>query len=69
MKLSCMSTFENFRIGPRIMALMKYFKRIKLFKKEKIQSAVPKLDCPSAHLMPSSAIKTVLKASAIYKMK
>jgi len=39
------------------MALLKYFKRIKPSKEERIQSVLPKPDGPSARLMPSSAIE------------
>ena len=44
--------------GPRIMALMKYFKCIKPSKEGKIQSVLPKPDSALARLMPSSAIET-----------
>ena len=50
-----------FRSGPQITALMKYFKRIKPSKEERIQSVLPKPDCPLACLMLtllSSAIET-----------
>ena len=43
------------------MALMKYFKCIKPSKEERIQSVLPKPECPLARLMltlPSSAIET-----------
>ena len=40
------------------MALLKYFKHIEPSKEERIQSALPKLDCPLARLIPSSAIET-----------
>ena len=48
MKLSCMSTSGIFCSGPRIMALLKYFKCIEPSKEERIQNALPKLDCPLA---------------------
>ena len=51
-----MCTFEMLRSSPRIMALLKYFKRIKPFKEERIQSFLPKPDSYLVHLMPSSAI-------------
>ena len=44
-----------FQSGPRIKALLKYFKHIEP-SKERIQSVLPKPDCPLARLMPSSAI-------------
>ena len=47
-----------FRSGPQITALLKCFKRIKPFKEERIQSVLPKPDCPLASLMPISAIET-----------
>ena len=50
-----------FRIGPRITALMKYFKRIEPSKEERIQSVLPKPDYPLTRLMLtllSSAIET-----------
>ena len=52
-----------FRSGPRITALMKYFKRSyrTLYKEERIQSVLPKPDCPLTRLMLtllSSAIET-----------
>ena len=43
---------------PRVMALLKYFKHIEPSKEERIQSILPKPDCPLACLMPSSAIET-----------
>ena len=43
--------------GLQIMALLKYFKHIKLSKKERIQSVLHIPDYPLACLMPSSAIK------------
>ena len=55
-----------FHSGSQIMALMKYFKRIKPSKEERIQT---KPDCPLACLMLtllSSAIYKLLIASAIY---
>ena len=58
MKLSCMCTFGIFRSGLRIMALLKYFKRIEPSKEERIQSVLPEPDCPLARLMPSSAKET-----------
>ena len=60
-----MCAFGMFRSGPQIMALLKYFKHIK---PSRIQSVLPKPDCPLAHLMPSSAIETA-KTSAVYEMK
>ena len=48
-----------FRSGPRIMALMKYL--IEPSKEERIQSVLPKPDCPLTRLMLtllSSAIET-----------
>ena len=39
------------------MALLKYFKRIKPSKGERIKSVLPKRDYPLARLMPSSAIE------------
>ena len=52
-----------FRSGPRIMVLMKYFKRsyIEPSKEERIQSVLPKPGCPLTRLMLtllSSAIET-----------
>ena len=50
-----------FRIGPRITALMKYFKRIEPSKAERIQSILPKPDFLLTRLMLkllSSAIET-----------
>ena len=47
-----------FRSSPQIMALLKYFKHIEPSKEERIQSVLPKPDCPLARLMPSSAIET-----------
>jgi len=38
-------------------ALLKYFKRIKPSKEERIQSILPKPDGPLAHLMPNSTIE------------
>ena len=58
MKLSCTSTSRNFCTGPQIMAFLKYFKCIEPSKEERIQSALHKPDCPLAHQIPSSAIKT-----------
>ena len=58
MKLSCTFTSRIFHSGPQIMALLKYFKCTKPSKEEKIQSSLPKLDCPLARLMLSSAIAT-----------
>ena len=46
-----------YRSGPQIMALLKYFKHIKLSKKERIQSVLHTADYSLACLMPSSAIK------------
>jgi len=46
-----------FRSSPQKMALLKYFKRIKLSQKERIQSVLPKPDGPLACLMPSLAIE------------
>ena len=40
------------------MALLKYFKHIELSKEERIQSVLPKPDCPLARLMPNSVIET-----------
>ena len=40
------------------MALLKHFKRIKPSKQERIQSVLPKPDCPLAHLLPSLEIET-----------
>ena len=40
------------------MALLNYSKRIKPSKEERMQSDVPKPDCPLARLMPSLAIET-----------
>ena len=37
-----------FRSGPRVMALLKYFKHIEPYKEERIQSVLPKPDYPSA---------------------
>ena len=56
-----MYTYGMFRIGSRIMALMKYFKHIEPSKEEGIQSVLPKSDCPLTRLMLSllsSAIET-----------
>ena len=50
-----------FRSGPRITAFMKYYQRIDPPKEERIQSVLPKPDCPLARLMLtllSSAIET-----------
>ena len=53
-KLSCLYTLGMFRSDPRIMALLKYFKCIKPYKKEiKNSKVLPKPDCPLAPLMPS----------------
>ena len=57
-KLSCACTSRMFHSGPQIMAPLKYFKCIEPSKEERIQSVLPKLDCPLACLMPSSAVKT-----------
>ena len=46
-----------FRSGPRIMALLKYFKCIEPSNEERIQSVLPKPDGPLARLIPSSAIE------------
>ena len=46
-----------FRSGPRIIALLIYFKRIEPSKEERIQNVLPKPDCPLARLMPCSAIE------------
>ena len=46
------------RSGPQIMAVLKYFKHIEPSKEERIQSVLPKPDCPFVRLMPSSAIET-----------
>ena len=46
-----------FHSGPRITALVKYFKRIEPSKEKGIQSALHTPDCPLARLMPSSAMK------------
>ena len=51
-----------FRSGPRIISLLKYFKRIEPSKEERIQSVLPKPDGPLAHLMPSSAIEAANSA-------
>ena len=40
------------------MTLLKYFKCVEPFNEERIQSVLPKPDCPLAGLMPSSAIET-----------
>ena len=40
------------------MTLLKYYKHIEPSKEERIQSVLPKPDCPLARLMPSSAIET-----------
>ena len=53
-----MCTSGKFHSGPRIMALMKYFKRIEPSREERIQSVLPKPYCPLARLMPGSAIET-----------
>ena len=53
-----------FHSGLRITALMKYFKRIKPSKEERIQSVLPKPDCPLARLMLtllSSAKKLLIR--------
>ena len=55
---SCTCTSGMFYIGLRIMALLKYIKCIEPSKEERIQSVLPKPDCPLAHLMPNSAIET-----------
>ena len=50
-----------FCIGPQITVLMKYIKRIEPSKEERIQSVLPKPDCPLTRLMLtllSSAIET-----------
>ena len=44
--------------SPRIIVLLKHFKHIKPSKEERIQSVLPKLDCPLARPMPSLAIET-----------
>jgi len=46
-----------FRSGLRKMVLLKYFKRIKPCREERIQGVLPKPDGPLAHLMPSSRIR------------
>ena len=53
-----------FRSGPQKMALLKYFKRIKASKEERIQSVLPKSesDGPLARLMLSSAIEAANSA-------
>ena len=64
-----MCTSEMCRSGPRIMALLKYLKRIEPSKEGRIQSVLPKPDCPLVRLMPSasSAIETAnIAASAVY---
>ena len=53
-KLSCSCTLGMFHSDPQIMALLKYFKCIKPYKKEiEISKVLPKPDCPLAPLMPS----------------
>ena len=50
-----------FRSCPRIMTLMNFLKRIEPSKEERIQSVLPKPDCPLTCLMLtllSSAIET-----------
>ena len=44
------------------MELLKYFKHIKSFKEEKIQSVLPKPDGPLACLMSSSAMEVANNA-------
>jgi len=51
-----------FRIGPRKMALLKYFKRIEPSQKERIQSVLPKPSGSLARLMPSQAIEVANSA-------
>ena len=53
-----MCTSGMFHSSRWIMALLKYFKRIKPYKEDRIQSVLLKPDCPSASLMPISTIET-----------
>ena len=51
-------TSGMFHSGLRIMALLKYFKCSESTKEKRIQSVLPKPDCPFSHLMPNLAIET-----------
>ena len=56
-----MCTSRMVRSGLQIMELMNYIKHIKPSKEERIQSVLPKPDCPLARLilkLLSSAIET-----------
>ena len=61
--ISCMCTSQMFHSGPRITALVKYFKHIEPSIEKRIQSALPTPDYPLARLMPSSA----MKAGVVYR--
>ena len=67
-----MCTSGIFRSVLQITALMKYFKHIEPSKEERIQSVLPKPDCPLAHLMLTLLRTTIWKlliASAADKTK
>ena len=51
-----------FHSGPRIMALLKYFKRIEPSKEERIKSVLPKPDGTLTCLRPSSAVEVANSA-------